>query len=38
MHIVGAAYGEDTGGTNAGAAYYFRVRVSTWTEVKKIRQ
>jgi alpha-tubulin suppressor-like RCC1 family protein len=36
-HIVVAAYGEDTGGSAAGAIYVFSRSGSTWTEVKKIQ-
>jgi alpha-tubulin suppressor-like RCC1 family protein len=36
-HIVVAAYGEDTGGSEAGAIYVFSRSGSTWTEVKKIQ-
>ena len=36
-HIVVAAYGEDTGGSEAGAIYVFSRSGSTWTEIKKIQ-
>ena len=36
-HIVVAAPGEDTGGSEAGAVYVFSRSGSTWTEVKKIQ-
>ena len=35
-HAIVGAYTEDTGGSDAGAAYIFERSGTTWTEVKKI--